>query len=44
MFRDLLVKQYGFFNQWLRTNNKIGVLYDVTAVGVLMLAGECLKR
>lgn len=44
MFRDLLVDRSGFFNQWLKTNNKISMLYNVTAVGLLRLAGECLKR
>lgn len=41
MCRDLLVDQSGLFNQWLKTSNKIRMLYNVTAVGLLMLAGEC---
>lgn len=43
MFRDLLVNQY-IFHFRLKTNNKINVLYNGTAVGLLMMAAECLKR
>lgn len=43
MFRDLLVNQY-IFHFRLKTNNKINVSYNGTAVGLLMMAAECLKR
>lgn len=43
MFRDLLVNQY-IFHFRLKTNNKINVLYNGIAVGLLMMAAECLKR